>query len=434
MCEENKQHEKCNGIFLAEAEVAAPEPNIVAKTSKAIKSTFYSLKYESFRLLWLGGWFSNVGSWIQNVAIGWLVYELTKSSVSLGIVNFSSTIPVFFLSFYAGAVTDRFSKKSIIYWGNFFPMVFAFMLGFLVATNNVTIESIVFLSFASGVAMAFTFPAWQSFISEVVPRKDLMNAIALNSVQFHASRLIGPALAGILVSELGLDWAFFINGLSFLAVIGALLAIKAPSFERKKSLGWVKEVLDGFAYLREKKQIILYLLIVSLIGVFGISYLGTLMPIFAGSVLKVKAKGFGSLMASNGLGSLIGALFVAWIAGRLKPVEILKFSIPLSGISLIFLGFSSSFIISLLLLFFAGAFFLASNSTLNTAIQNSVEQHFRGRVMSIFVWMFMGLSPFGALLAGFLGKVIGIQFTIILGGATILIFGLWFLILSEKGI
>ncbi|MCX7831561.1 MAG: MFS transporter [Actinobacteria bacterium] len=432
MREENKQPEKNNGIFVAEAEVTAPEPTIIAKTSRAIKSTFHSLKYESFRLLWAGGWFSNVGSWIQNVAIGWLVYELTKSSVSLGIVNFSSTIPVFFLSFYAGAITDRFSKKWIVFWGNFFPMIFAFILGFLVATKNVNIESIVLLSFASGIAMAFAFPAWQSFISEVVPRKDLMNAIALNSVQFHASRLIGPALAGILVSELGLDWAFFINGLSFLAVLGALLAIKVHSFEIKKSRGWVKEVLEGFAYLREKKQIIFYLLIVSLIGVFGISYLGTLMPIFAGNILKVKAKGFGSLMASNGFGGLVGALFVAWIAGRLKPVEVLRFSVPLSGISLIFLGFSRSFMLSFLILFFAGAFFLASNSTLNTAIQNTVEHHFRGRVMSIFVWMFMGLSPFGALLAGFLGKVIGVQFTIVLGGAIILILGLWFLILSEQ--
>lgn len=410
-------------IPVAEAEVQAPEYSLVARTADAIKRTFYSLRFRDFRLLWLGGWFSNVGSWIQQVAIGWLVYKLTNSSVSLGIVNFSSTIPVFFLSFYAGTVADRFSKKWIVFWGNFFPMLFAFILGYLVSTDRTTIPSLVLLTLGSGVAMAFAFPAWQSFISEIVPRKDLMNAIALNSVQFHASRLVGPAVAGILVSEFGLDWAFYLNGISFLAVLGSLLAIKDTQKAPKNRNGWFTEAKEGFSYLRQRPSILIYMMIVALIGIFGISYLGTLMPIFAGNVLNVSAKEFGTLMAMNGFGGLVGALFVAWMAGRTHPLNILKFSVPLSGISLIIIGLTGNYAVSLIFLFLAGAFFLASNSTLNTVIQASVDRSFRGRIMSIFVWMFMGLAPFGSLISGLLGRIFGVGNTISLGGLVILIFG-----------
>lgn len=430
MKEKNKPVNNITSI--AEADVQAPEYGIVAKTIEALRKTFYSLKYIDFRLLWFGGWFSNVGTWIQNVAIGWLVYKLTNSSVSLGIVNFSSTIPVFFLSFFAGTIADRLSKKWIIFWGNFFPMLFAFILGYLVTFNKATIEALALLSFGSGVAAAFAFPSWQSFISEIVPKKDLMNAIALNSVQFHASRLVGPAIAGLLVSELGLDWAFYINGISFLAVLGALLAVKDPFVQKKQSRGWLSDAKEGFKYLLSRPHLIYYMGIVALIGIFGISYLGTLMPIFSGNILHVKAKEFGTLMASNGFGGLLGALFVAWVAGRVKPVSILKFSIPFSGIFLVWLSLVNSYISALLLLLLVGGSFLASNSTLNTVIQSSVENAYRGRVMSIFVWMFMGLSPFGALLAGFLGKAIGIRLTIAAGGVTIVLFGLIFLFLSER--
>lgn len=410
-------------IPVAEAEVQAPEYNLVARTREAVKRTFYSLRFRDFRLLWFGGWFSNVGSWIQQVAIGWLVYKLTNSSVSLGIVNFSSTIPVFFLSFYAGTVADRFSKKWIVFWGNFFPMLFAFILGYLVSTERTTILSLVLLTLGSGVAMAFAFPAWQSFISEIVPKKDLMNAIALNSVQFHASRLVGPAVAGLLVSELGLDWAFYLNGISFLAVLGSLLAVKDIQKAPKNDNGWLAEAKEGFSYVRQRPDILIYMMIVALTGIFGISYLGTLMPIFAGNVLKVSAREFGTLMAMNGFGGLVGALFVAWMAGRTHPLNILRFSVPLSGITLIAIGLVGNYALSLALLFLAGAFFLASNSTLNTVIQASVDRRFRGRIMSIFVWMFMGLAPFGSLISGFLGRVLGVGNTISLGGLSILVAG-----------
>jgi MFS family permease len=410
--------------FVAEAEVGAPEPGLVTRTWASFKRVFYSLKYRDYAILWLGGWFSNIGTWIQNVAIGWLVYKLTNSSVSLGIINFSSSIPVFFLSFYAGAVVDRFSKKWIVFWGNFVPMLFAFLLGFLVGARKANMEVLVVLSFASGVAAAFAFPAWQSFISELVPKKDLMNAIALNSVQFHASRLIGPAAAGFLVAELGLDWAFYINGISFFAVLLALLLVKDGPTKVNENKGWLREVREGFAYLKRKPVLIWYMVMVALIGVFGIAYLSTLMPIYAGNILKVQAKEFGILVSSNGFGGLLGALFVAWISGRKRPEEIVRWSLPLSAAGLIFLSFTKNFYVAVLALFLMGAFFLATNSTLNTAIQSSVDHAYRGRVMSIFVWMFMGLSPFGALLGGFFGRLLGINGALAVAGLAALVLGM----------
>lgn len=409
---------------IVEAEISAPEIGLIAKTAGSIKRIFYSLRHRDYAVLWVGGWFSNIGTWIQNVAIGWLVYKITNSSVSLGIINFSSSIPVFFLSFYAGTVADRHSKKWIIFWSNFFPMVFAFILGYLVGSSRATMEALVVLSFGSGVAAAFAFPAWQSFMSELVPKKDLMNAIALNSVQFHASRLIGPAAAGFLVAEFGLEWAFYINGISFFAVLMALLVIKSRPPVKRKKQGWLREVREGFSYLRQKPVLVWYMIMVALIGVFGIAYSSTLLPIYAGNVLKVEAREFGFLVSSNGLGGLLGALFVAWMSGRKKPDEIVRWSLPLAAASLILLSFASNFFVAAFILFLMGSFFLATNSTLNTAIQSTVDHAYRGRVMSIFVWMFMGLSPFGALLSGFVGRVLGINKAFALAGGIMLILGI----------
>lgn len=411
-----------------EAEVEAPEASIIAKTYESIKRTFYSLKYRDFRLLWFGGWFSNVGTWIQNVALGWLVYKLTHSSVSLGIVNFSSTIPVFFLSFYAGTLADRLSKKWIVFWGNFFPMLFAFLLGFLVQTKAVSMSWIIGLSLAAGVATAFAFPSWQALISEVVPRKDLMNAIALNSVQFHASRMLGPALAGFLVSELGMDWAFYINAFTFLAVLLAVVFINPVSeIEElsRKERNWIAEVLEGFRYLREKISLLWYISIVGLIGVFGISFQGTLMPMYAGKVFKLGAKELGFMASANGLGGLFGALLVASLAGRISAKKLLVVTVPMAGVGVLLVSVSPNLLFALAAFFVAGLFFLATNSTLNTLLQASVEHRFRGRVMSIFVWLFMGFSPFGALLAGFLGKTIGIRGAVAFGGIVILLGGIY---------
>lgn len=430
---QSKFIKKNNNINLAISEVEAPEARIIARSIRSLKRVFYSLKHPFYRNLWVGGWFSNVGSWIQSVAIGWIVYELTRSSVSLGIVNFAATIPVFFLSFYAGVLADRFSKKWIVFAGNFFPMIFAFILGFLAQTNKIDFISIVSIAFLTGIATAFAFPAWQALISEVVPRKDLMNAIALNSVQFHLSRLVGPALAGFLVGELGTSWAFYINGISFLAVLLALMTVRTEQRGRVKSRRkWFHEAVDGFRYIKENGGLFWYMANVGLIGVFGIAYVSSLMPLFVGDILKAQAKEYGVVLGANGLGGLLGALFVAWVAGRAHPVSIVRFSIPLSGIFVLLFSLSKNLSLSLILYFFAGFFFLATNSTLNTLVQSRVDDLYRGRVMSVFVWLFMGLGPFGSILGGFLGKIIGVSNAIALAGALTAVLGVIFLSLAGR--
>lgn len=420
--------------FREEAEVEAPTPKVIKKLLATVKETFYALGYRDFRLLWGGGWFSNVGTWIERVALGWLVYKVTGSSVSLGLVQFSTTIPVFFLSFYAGVVSDRISRKRILFWSNFFPMVLAFILGVLVSTNTVALWSIIVISFFSGTAFSFAFPSWQAIISDVVKKKDLMNAIALNSAQFHAARLVGPAIAGYLVAGMGLDWAFYINSATFLAVLFALHYMKYnPPLNTDSDRKWIKDVLGGFSHVRSNRAIRNYLIAVGLVALFGLSFYIVLLPIFAGDILRVGSAGYGLLMGFNGFGALIGALAVAWVSGRARPRTVLSFTIPGIGISLFLFGYSTNYYFSLGAMFVTGFFFLATNSTLNTAIQKEVDNFYRGRIMSIFIWMFLGLSPFGSLLSGFLGDAIGPRQTVMLGAFILLILGLTILLSSKVG-
>lgn len=414
-----------NRVFYREAEVEAPSTGIVSRLLSSARAVFTSLKYRDYLSLWIGGWFSNVGTWIQNIALGWLVYDLTRSSLALGVVNFSASIPVFFLSFYAGVVADRVSRKAIVFWSNFFPMLFAFLLGAMVSTGTINIYWIVVLSLLSGIAFTFAFPAWQAIISQVVPAGDLMNAIALNSAQFHASRMVGPAVAGYLVASYGTDWAFYINGVTFLAVLVAVLLISPipPAQSGRERRSWFKEALEGFAYVRANRTVLYYLLTVALVGVFGISFYSVLMPIFAEEIHGRGATGLGILMSASGMGSLVGALMVAWLSGRVAPQKLLRLTVPAVGVSLCAFSLTGNYYLALFFIFQAGFFFLATNSTLNTAIQLIIDNRYRGRVMSLFVWMFLGLGPFGSLLSGFLGSVLSAPAAVFAGGSIIIIFG-----------
>lgn len=420
-----KGPQKFNSVFLEEAEVSAPSASLVSRLIITTERTFASLKYESFLYLWVGGWFSNVGTWIQSVALNWLVWEISKSSVSLGIVQFANTIPVFLLAFYAGVIADRISRKKLIYWSNFFSMLFAFMLGFLVGADRISIYSIIVLSLFAGIAFAFAFPSWQAIISELIPKKDLMNAIALNSVQFHAARLLGPSIAGFIVAHLGMKWAFYVNAISFLSVLIALSMVSyTPDYESRPTGNSFSEIIDGFKYAWKKRQVFNYLIAVGAISIFGMAFYTVLVPVFAGEILDVGVKGYGFLLGANGFGALVGSLTVAWLSGRRSPRQIVGVSIPAFGFSTLGFAFSGNYFLSLALIFVAGFFFLMTNSTLNTGVQAAVDNRFRGRIMSIFFWMFMGTSPFGSLMAGYLGKIFGIRGATAFGAAVIVLLGI----------
>jgi MFS family permease len=389
-----------------EADVIAETPE-VAETLSVFRRTFVSLYHRDFLLFWGGAWLSNIGTWLQTIALGWLVLQMTNSSFYLGLVNFTSTIPVFALSFAAGIYTDRHDKRWLIVGTQIVAMLLAFLLGALITLRIQTIPSILVISFAGGITFAFSFPAWQAIISEIIPRKNLLNAIALNSAQFHAARLLGPALAGFIIAAYGMAAPFYLNGISFLAVIAALLFIQYEHKPREtRRSGWV-EFREGFLYAWQNKVVLYLLLGVGMLSVFGISFYSVLMPVFARDILRGGPTTLGFLMGANGFGALMGAVAVAYVAHFVRRSTLIKYGMIVFSISLVLFAFSRLLSLSLPILAVAGFAFMMVNSTINTTLQSIVPHRMRGRIMSFFVWMFMGQMPLGSLLAGSLAHYLG---------------------------
>lgn len=397
---------------VVEADIVSQPPG---KKPTPLRQTFASLRYPNFRFFFVGALLSNIGTWLQTVALSWLVFEMTKSSFYLGLINFSASLPVFFLSFVAGIYADKLNKRKLLIITQVIAMFLAFALGFLVSAHQETIAALILLAFLTGITSAFSFPAWQAFISEIVPKKDLLNAIALNSAQFHTARLLGPFLAGWFIASLGMAACFYLNGASFLAVIIALMFI-IHTFQKKEeeSSSW-SEFKEGLVYIWNNRLVLYLLLGVGILSVFGLSFLSVLMPIFAGEILKGTSTTYGTLMGFNGAGALIGSLAVAYIAYSVKKSDLVKYGMLFYSLSLIGFAFSKSYHLSAFFLIIAGFAFLAVNSTLNTAIQSIVPSQIRGRVMSFFVWMFMGLTPIGSIIAGSLAHYLGAPLAMLLG-------------------
>lgn len=389
-----------------EADVIAETKEIAEKVSH-FRRTFSSLYYRNYLYFSIGAGISNMGTWLQTIALSWLVLQMTNSSLYLGLINFASFIPVFLFSFIAGIYADRVNKKQLIIYTQIISMIFAFILGILVHKNIHTVFSIIFLAFLAGIAFAFVFPAWQAFISELVPKQELLNAIALNSAQFHAARLVGPTIAGLIIATLGTAACFYLNSISFLTVVIALLLIKHQFAPRQsKQSGW-KEFREGFHYILNNRLVLYLLLGVGVVSIFGLSTYTTLMPVFARDILRGDAKTLGFLMGANGLGALLGALTVAYISHFAKPSGIIKYGMFVFSLSVFLFAFSKNLLLSLALLVIVGFAFLAVVSTLNTSIQSIVPQRIRGRIMSFFVWMFLGQMPLGGLLVGALAEKMG---------------------------
>lgn len=402
-----------------EANVIAETPE-VAETLSAFRRTFVSLYHRDFQLFWIGAWLSNIGTWLQTIALGWLVLQMTNSSLYLGLVNFASSVPVFVLSFAAGIYADRHNKRGIIIVAQIIAMTLAFILGALITLKAQTVSSILAISFIGGIAFALSFPAWQAIISEIVPRKDLLNAIALNSAQLHAARLLGPALAGFVIAAYGMAAPFYINGVSFLAVIFALLFINYRYQPRESKHSSWAEFKEGFQYAWKNKVVLYLLLGVGVLSIFGLSFYSVLMPVFARDILRGGPQTLGFLMGANGFGALVGAVTVAYISHFVRRSQLIKYGMLVFSLSVILFAFSRSFFLSLLVLVSAGFAFLMVNSTINTTLQSIVPHRMRGRVMSFFVWMLMGQMPLGSLLAGSLAHYVGAPLTVALGALVLL--------------
>ncbi|HYL10716.1 MAG TPA: MFS transporter [Candidatus Acidoferrales bacterium] len=375
-----------------------------------------ALQHRNFRLFFAGQLASLIGTWMQSAAQLWLVYRLTGSAALLGVFGFANQIPIFLLAPVGGFVGDSYSKHKGVIVTQTSAMVLAFLLAALTLTGVIRVWHIIVIAFLVGIVNAFDVPIRQAFLNDMVGKEDLMNAIALNSSIFNAARVVGPAIAGFTIAAVGEGWCFFLNGVSFLAVIGALLAMRIAVAEPHRREGSaLRNFLEGFRFAMKDPPIRTALLMLSLLSLVVLPY-SVLLPIFADSILHGGARGLGILMSAAGVGAVLGALHFAartdysglagWIAATSAGC----------GVSLMAFSQSRVFGISLPLIFLVGLCATVQMAATNTLIQRRVPDALRGRVMAVYASMFMGIQPVGALLAGGIARRIGVPFTMGTGG------------------
>ena len=391
------------------------------------KTIFRSLQYRNYRLFFAGQSVSLIGTWIQRIAMPWLVYDLTESVFLLGLVGFVGQVPTFLLSPFAGVLTDRWNRYHILIATQILAMLQATILTWLVFNKSIEVWHIVLLSGFLGCINAFDIPARQSLVIKMVEKKeDLGNAIALNSTMVNGARLIGPSIAGILIATAGEGVCFLLNALSYIFVIWSLLLMKISLFEKKSLKKRVlKEFADGFSYTFGFVPIKYTILLLALVSLMGMPYT-ILMPVYAKEILHGGSHTFGFLMGASGLGALTGALYLASKKNALGLDKIIPAAAAIFGIGLIMFSFSRFFILSLVLMVITGLGMMLQMASSNTLVQTIVDDDRRGRVMSFYAMAFMGTAPFGSLLAGSAAKVIGVPYTILIGGLSCIVGALLF--------
>jgi MFS family permease len=389
-------------------------------------SPLRALRHRNFQLFFAGQLISLIGTWMQSVAQSWLIYRMTGSAVLLGAVGFAGQVPVFLLAPLGGHLADRTDRRRIILATQSSAMVLALILAALTLTGAVREWHIFLLSALLGVVNAFDVPARQSFLVQMVEREDLINAIALNSSMFNGARIVGPAVAGILVAAIGEGWCFFANGVSYIAVLTGLLLMRVPALApQKDSSAVLDNILAGFRFVGDTRPIRALLILVGIVSFTGMPY-AVLMPIFADRVLHAGPRGLGILMGATGMGALVGSIALALrssVRGLGRWVAIAAASL---GIGLIGFGFSRSFGLSAAFLACVGAAMIVQSASTNTLLQSMVPDAFRGRVMGVYSMMIMGMGPFGALLAGTVAERFGAPVAVIGGGIVCIIAGVLF--------
>lgn len=411
--------------------VRAPNPaqseNTVKKSGISLPATLRALKHRNFQLFFGGQLISLIGTWMQNVAQSWLVYRLTGSSLLLGSVSFAGQIPVFLTAPLGGIVADRYNRHRVVIGTQTASMILAFVFAALTLTHRITVTEIFVLSILRGVVNAFDIPGRQAFIVEMVGKEDLMNAIALNSSMFNGARIVGPAIAGVVVAKIGEGWCFFGDAVSYIAVIVGLLMMEVSPRAVRPMGSPIEHVIEGFRFVRETVPIRALLLLLGLVSLVAMPYT-VLMPIFADRILHGGARGLGILMGATGVGALAGALTLATKTGVHGLGRWVTFSCAGFATFLIAFALSTHFWLSTALLVPVGFCMMLQMSSSNTLIQAMVPDHLRGRVMSVYSMMFMGMGPFGALIAGAIADRLGAPLAVIMGAVACLggaaIFGL----------
>jgi MFS family permease len=408
-------------------------------TSSGFSHAYRALRHRNFRLFFAGQSISLIGTWMTRVATAWLVYRLTKSAVLLGTVSFFGQIPTFLLAPLAGVLVDRWNRRTVLVWTQALAMVQSLALAFLTLTHRVTISEVLVLSVFQGCINAFDMPGRQSFMLEMVSgegesgRGDLQNAIAINSSMVNVARLIGPSIAGLVIAVSSEGWCFLVDGVSYIAVIASLLMMRlsAPTLEamaaaaKRAGDSMLTQLQEGWDYVRGVAPIRTILLLFAMVSLMGWPFT-VLMPIFAVQVLHGGPHTLGFLMGALGVGSLASAISLVLrksVRGLLKMIPIAATAF---GAGLILFGLSHVVWLSMILLLIVGYGMMQGLTASNTIIQTIVPADKRGRVMSYYTVAFVGMAPFGSLLAGTMANAIGAQWTVMLSGACCILGGTWF--------
>ncbi|MBF2066792.1 MAG: MFS transporter [Calothrix sp. C42_A2020_038] len=376
-----------------------------------------AFRSRNYRLFFIGQGISLIGSWMTQLATVWLVYRLTNSPLMLGVVGFTSQIPSFFLSPFGGAFADKFSRHKTLIGTQVLSMMQSLALAALALTGTIQIGHIIALSLFQGFINAFDAPARQAFVPELIEqRDDLANAIAINSTMFNGARLIGPAIGGLLLARVGAAYCFLIDGLSYIAVIIGLLAMRIQSKQIPKSnVSPIQRIKEGFNYAFGFAPIRAILLHAAIISLFGIQYT-ILVPIYAEKILGGSAEVLGFLMAASGVGALAGGIYLATRRTIAGLGQVIVFAATILGLGLIAFSISRHLPLSLLTMLFVGLGTILQIASSNTVLQTIVEEDKRGRVMSLFTMSFLGMIPFGNLLGGALAERIGAPIVLIIDG------------------
>ena len=395
-----------------------------------LQRTLSSLAFRDFRILWLGAFASTVGTWMQKIAQSWLVFDLTKSSFFLGLDDFLGQLPILLFTVLGGVIADRHDRRRLLLGSQYVQMTTAFTLAVLVWTGAVRVEYILILSCLTGFAQAFGGPAYQSLMPTLVPRAHLPNAIALNSIQFNLSRVIGSLLAGVSIAAFGAAICFALNGLSFLAVVAAILSLAVthiPPAERKPIL---HEMRGGFSYVKSEPALIALTAVAFLTTFLGLPIL-TFLPVVAQNVFDGHIELYSTMMAFSGAGSVVGALIVAWL-GRFKHMGLTLLVVQaVFGVLIVGFALSRALWLSELILFFAGISAMIVTAMTNSLVQLIVPDHLRGRVVSIFMVALRGGMPLGSLASGYAATLVGVPMVLGVNGALVSMVAIYFLTKSH---
>ena len=392
-----------------------------------VSHTWRALRHRNFRLFFGGQSISLIGTWMTRTATAWLVYRLTGSAILLGTVAFVGQIPIFLLAPFAGVWVDRWSRRHVLLATQVLAMFQSVVLAALTLTHRVNIQEILWLSAVQGVIDALDMPGRQAFLVQMVEDKqDLGNAIAINSSMVNVARLVGPALAGLLIAATNEGWCFLMDGVSYLAVLASLLMMWVPvSAAKRAGTSMLEQLKEGWTYVSRSAPIRTILLLFAVVNLMGMPFT-VLMPVFASKVLHGGPHALGFLIGASGMGALVAALSMAARGSVRGLTKLVPISAALFGGGLILLGLSRSLWISLVLMMLSGFGMMQGMAASNTIIQTIVSEDKRGRVMSYYTMAFVGMIPFGSLLAGAMANAIGAPLTVIVNGSVVIASAVWF--------